>query len=68
MRSQRPGSVRENGLRFKLATLCLIGSATCALGQQTVTVPPPTPIPSTLPQAQTFTSCLMNCDTAAGTC
>src|SRR5262249_48130095 len=43
MRSQRPGSVRENGLRFKLTTLCLIGSGTCALAQQTVTVPPPTP-------------------------
>src|SRR5262249_26138925 len=43
MRSQRPGSVRENGLRFNLTTLCLIGSGTCALAQQTVTVPPPTP-------------------------
>ena len=39
------------------------------LAQQTVTVPTPPPgLPSTLPQTQAFTACVMNCDTASGVC
>jgi hypothetical protein len=39
------------------------------LAQQTVAVPPPpSPLPSTFPKTQAFTSCVMNCDTSAGMC
>jgi hypothetical protein len=39
------------------------------LAQQTTTVPPPPPpLPSTLPQAQALSSCLMSCDTRSGMC
>src|SRR5262249_3903194 len=39
------------------------------LAQQTVTVPPPsTGIQTVLPQAQTLTNCLMNCNTSGGVC
>src|SRR5262249_50286625 len=39
------------------------------LAQQTVTVPAPsTGIQSVLPQAQTLTNCLLNCNTSAGVC
>jgi len=39
------------------------------LAQQTVVVPPPPPsLPSIYPQAQAYSSCLMNCDTGAGMC
>jgi hypothetical protein len=38
------------------------------LAQQTVTVPPPSGLPSFLPQAQALTSCMMNCDTRVGMC
>lgn len=73
-----PGRPR---LRSGLLVCVLIGSATWVnaqaldegrpvrLAQQTVTVPPATPgLPSTLPKAQAFTGCVMNCDTGAGMC
>ena len=40
------------------------------LAQQTFTPPPPPPpgLPSIIPQTQAYTGCIMNCDTAAGSC
>jgi hypothetical protein len=40
------------------------------LAQQTFTpLPPPVPVlPSIIPQTQAFTACVMNCDTASGSC
>jgi hypothetical protein len=40
------------------------------LAQQTFTPPPPpVPVlPSIIPQTQAFTACVMNCDTASGSC
>jgi hypothetical protein len=43
--------------------------ANCALAQQTVTVPPAAfTLPSTRPQTEAFTACVVNCDTAVGAC
>jgi hypothetical protein len=36
--------------------------------QQTTNTPPPTGLPSTFPQFQTYAGCLMNCDTRSVTC
>jgi hypothetical protein len=58
----------EDALRLRLAIFCLLAAVTQAHAQQTVTTPPPTSPPSTFPQFQTYSSCLMNCDTRAGTC
>jgi hypothetical protein len=40
------------------------------LAQQTFTpLPPPVPVlPSIIPQTQAFTTCVLNCDTASGSC
>jgi len=39
------------------------------LAQQTVTpIPPPPGLPSIIPQTQVYTACVMNCDTASGSC
>jgi hypothetical protein len=48
--------------------LFVLAAVAHAHAQQTVTVPPPTSLPSTFPQFQTYAGCLMNCDTRAGTC
>jgi hypothetical protein len=60
---------REDRLRLRLAVCFALAAVTGAHAQQTVTpVPPPPPLPSTFPQFQTYATCLMNCDTKAGTC
>ncbi len=55
-------------LRARLAVLVLLAGVTCAQAQQPVAVPLPTPLPSTLPRAQAYYACLMNCDTRQGVC
>jgi hypothetical protein len=55
-------------LRVWLAVSFVLAAAAQAQAQQTVTQPPPASPPSTFPQFQTYNSCLMNCDTRAGTC
>jgi len=55
-------------LRLRLAVFFVLAAVTHAPAQQTVTTPPPTPLPSTFPQFQSYSGCLMSCDTTAGTC
>jgi hypothetical protein len=55
-------------LRWWLAVCFALAAVSGASAQQTTTVPPPAPLPSTFPQFQTYAGCLMNCDTRAGTC
>ena len=55
-------------MRWRLAICFALAVTTGAHAQQTVTVPPPAPLPSTFPQFQTYAQCLMNCDTRSATC
>jgi hypothetical protein len=62
-------------MRLLLAVVFVIAGLTCAHAQvnpanpNTPGVPvTPTPLPSTFPQFQNYTACLMNCDTRVGTC
>ena len=55
-------------MRLRLALCFVLAAVSGAYAQQTTTVPPPAPLPSTFPQFQTYAGCLMNCDTRAGTC
>jgi hypothetical protein len=56
-------------LRLRLAVCLVLAGVACAHAQQTTTVPPPPAgLPSNYPQFQTYSSCLMNCDTKSGTC
>jgi len=56
-------------VRLGLAVCLVIASLGCAMAQtQTPTVAPPTPLPSPLPRGLNYYSCVMNCDTRAGTC
>jgi hypothetical protein len=66
--SLRVGLSREDRLRLRLALCFVLAAVSGASAQQTTTVPPPAPLPSTFPQFQTYAGCLMNCDTRAGTC
>jgi hypothetical protein len=62
---------REELLRVRLVVCFVLAAVTCAHAQQGVTVtplPPPPTLPSTFPQFQTYSTCLMTCDTKAGTC
>ena len=56
--------------RIAIGVLILGLGWTPALAQQTFTPPlPPTPVlPSIQPQYQAYTACIMNCDTASGSC
>src|ERR1043166_9564791 len=60
--------LRGHRLRFRLAICLALAAVTGAHAQQTNTVPPPAPLPSTFPQFQTYAGCLMNCDTRSVTC
>jgi hypothetical protein len=65
----RPGYPWEGRLRLWLAVALLAAGVTCAHAQQTITpVTPPPSLPSTFPQFQTYSTCLMNCDTRVGSC
>ena len=61
-------------IRARLAAAVLILGVVWApaqtLAQQTFTpLPPPVPVlPSIIPQTQAFTTCVLNCDTASGSC
>jgi hypothetical protein len=56
-------------LRLRLAVFLVLAAVAPARAQQTVTpIPPPTGLPSTFPQFQTYAGCLMNCDTRSVTC
>jgi hypothetical protein len=60
-------------IRARLAATVLILGVVWApaqtRAQQTVTpIPPPPGLPSIIPQTQAYTACIMNCDTAAGSC
>jgi hypothetical protein len=55
--------------RLAIGVLSLGLGWTPALAQQTVTpIPPPPGLPSIIPQTQVYTACIMNCDTAGGSC
>src|SRR6516164_5674261 len=56
--------------RLAIGVLILGLGWTPALAQQQFTPPPPPPpgLPSIIPQTQAYTGCIMNCDTAAGSC
>jgi hypothetical protein len=56
--------------RLAIGVLILGLGGTPTLAQQQFTPPPPpTPsVPPIQPQFQTFTACVMNCDTASGSC
>ena len=58
----------EDRVRLRLAICFALATVTGAYAQQTTTVPPPAPLPSTFPQFQTYTGCVMNCDTRSGLC
>jgi hypothetical protein len=56
-------------MRLRLAVCLVLAGVAHVHAQQTVTVPPPpSPLPSTFPQFQTYSGCLMSCDTRAGSC
>ena len=55
-------------MRLPLAVFFALAAVAGAHAQQTTTVPPPAPLPSTFPQFQTYAVCLMNCDTRSATC
>jgi len=59
----------EDRVRFWLAVCVVLAGIGCARAQQTTTVPPPPPgLPSSFPQYQTYSGCVMNCDSKATTC
>jgi hypothetical protein len=53
---------------LRLAVFLVLAAVDGAHAQQTTTTPPPTGLPSTFPQFQTYAGCLMNCDTRSATC
>jgi hypothetical protein len=56
-------------LRLRLAVFLVLAAVAPARAQQTVTPVAPHPgLPSTFPQFQTYSGCLMNCDTRSVTC
>ena len=56
-------------MRLKLAICVMLAGVGFAQAQQTVTPPPPPPgLPSNFPAYQTYTGCVMNCDTKTSTC
>ena len=56
-------------MRSRLAVAFVLAGMTCAHAQQTITpVAPPPGLPSTFPQFQTYSTCLMTCDTRVGVC
>ena len=56
-------------MRLRLAVFLVLAAVGSAHAQQTVTpVAPPPGLPSTFPQFQTYSGCLMNCDTRSVTC
>jgi hypothetical protein len=58
----------EDRLRLRLAVCLLLAGLGSAHAQQTTNTPPPPSLPSTFPTFQTYSSCLMNCDTKSGAC
>jgi len=56
-------------MRLRLAVAFVVAGVTCAHAQQTITpITPPAGLPSTFPQYQVYSACVMNCDTRVGQC
>jgi len=55
-------------LRLRFAVFLAFVAVAPAHAQQTINTPPPPSLPSTFPQFQTYSGCLMNCDTRSVTC